>query len=233
MNIKQPENQSVTNNYSEIRGVIFDLDGVLTDTAEYHYRTWQKLADEEGIPFNREANEALRGVARRETLMYIIGNRQYPESKIQEMMDRKNRYYVESIEDITPKDLFPGVLQLFDDLKQAGIKIAIGSASKNARTVVQKLGIADKVDAIADGYSVNRPKPAPDLFLFAANLLGLQPSQCVVVEDAAAGIEAALAAGMFAVGIGPESRVGAAHVVLPGFSGVRWVDLAAKLSRAK
>lgn len=233
MNVTEPENQYITNNPSEIRGVIFDLDGVLTDTAEYHYRGWQKLADEEGLPFNREANEALRGVSRRESLMHIIGNRQYSESKIQEMMDRKNRYYVESIEDISPKDLFPGVLQLFDDLKQAGIKIAIGSASKNARTVVEKLGIGDKVDAIADGYSVDRPKPAPDLFLFAANLLGLQPAQCVVVEDAAAGVEAALAAGMFAVGIGPESRVGAAHVVLPGFSGVRWVDLQAKLSRAK
>jgi beta-phosphoglucomutase len=222
MNVKQPENQ--------IRGVIFDLDGVLTDTAEYHYRAWQKLADEERLPFNRQANEALRGVARRESLMHIIGNRQYPDSQIQEMMDRKNRYYVESIEDITPKDLFPGVLQLFDDLKQAGIKIAIGSASKNARMVVQKLGIGDKVDAIADGYSVDRPKPAPDLFLFAANLLGLQPSQCVVVEDAAAGVEAALTAGMLAVGIGPESRVGNAHVVLPDFSGVRWHDLQAKLS---
>ncbi len=233
MNVTEPENQYITNNPSEIRGVIFDLDGVLTDTAEYHYRGWQKLADEEGLPFNREANEALRGVSRRESLMHIIGNRHYSESKIQEMMDRKNRYYVESIEDITSKDLFPGVLQLFDDLKQAGIKIAIGSASKNARTVVEKLGIGDKVDAIADGYSVDRPKPAPDLFLFAANLLGLQPAQCVVVEDAAAGVEAALAAGMFAVGIGPESRVGAAHVVLPGFSGVRWVDLQAKLSRAK
>lgn len=233
MNVTEPENQSVINNPSEIRGVIFDLDGVLTDTAEYHYRGWQKLADEEGLPFNREANEALRGVARRESLMHIIGNRQYPEAKIQEMMDRKNRYYVESIEYIAPKDLFPGVLQLFDDLKQAGIKIAIGSASKNARMVVQKLGIGDKVDAIADGYSVDRPKPAPDLFLFAANLLGLPPAQCVVVEDAAAGVEAALAAGMFAVGIGPEARVGAAHVVLPGFSDVRWVDLVGKLSRAK
>lgn len=230
MNLKQPKNP---NNSSDIQGVIFDLDGVLTDTAEYHYRAWQKLADEEGLPFNREANEALRGVSRRESLMHIIGNRQYPEAKIQEMMDRKNRYYVESIEDISFKDLFPGVLQLLEDLKQAGIKIAIGSASKNAHTVVEKLGIGDKIDAIADGYSVDRPKPAPDLFLFAANLLGLQPSQCVVVEDAAAGVEAALAAGMFAVGIGPESRVGNAHVVLSGLSDMRWTELQAKLIRIR
>lgn len=215
---------------TQIQGVIFDLDGVLTDTAEFHYRSWQKLADEEGLPFNRQANEALRGVSRRESLMLIIGDRQFPEEKIQEMMDRKNRYYVESIQNITAADLLPGALELLDELRQAGIKIAIGSASKNAHTVVEKLGIADLVDAIADGYSVQHPKPAPDLFLFAANQLGLEPGQCVVVEDAAAGIEAALAAGMWAVGLGPAERVGAAQVVLPSLEGVTWADLRAKLT---
>jgi kojibiose phosphorylase len=214
----------------EIRGVIFDLDGVLTDTAEFHYRAWQRLADEEGLPFNRQANEALRGVSRRESLMRIIGDRVFSEAQIQEMMDRKNRYYVESIQNISPDDLLPGAIALLDELKQAGIKIAIGSASKNARTVVEKLGIADRVDAIADGYSVQRPKPAPDLFLFAANQLGLEPRQCVVVEDAAAGIEAALAAGMWTVGLGPAQRVGTAHVVLPSLEGVTWTDLHAKFA---
>lgn len=211
-----------------ILGFIFDLDGVLTDTAEYHYRAWQKLADEEGLPFDRQANEALRGVSRRESLLMIIGNRQYSEAQIQEMMDRKNRYYVESIEKISSADLLPGAVAFLAELRQAGIKIAIGSASKNARTVVEKLGIADKVDAIADGYSVQHPKPAPDLFLFAANQLGLEPAQCVVVEDAAAGIEAALAAGMWAVGLGPSERVGAAHIVLPSLADVTWTDLQAK-----
>lgn len=215
---------------SEIQGVIFDLDGVLTDTAEYHYRAWQRLADEEGIPFNRQDNEELRGVSRRESLMLIVKDRPYSEAQIQEMMERKNRYYVESIENITPQDLLPGAIALLDELRQAGIKIAIGSASKNAHTVVEKLGIAEKVDAIADGYSVQKPKPAPDLFLFAANLLGLPPSQCVVVEDAAAGIEAALAAKMWTVGLGPVERVGEAHVVLPSLAGITWADLKAKLS---
>jgi len=215
--------------HAQIGGVIFDLDGVLTDTAEFHYRAWQKLADEEGLPFNRQANEALRGVSRRESLMQIIGNKVFSEQQIQEMMDRKNRYYVESIQNITSADLLPGALALLDELRQAGIKIAIGSASKNAQTVVEKLGIADRVDAIADGYSVQRPKPEPDLFLFAANQLGLEPSHCVVVEDAAAGIEAALAAGMWTVGLGPPERVGAAHVVLPSLEGVTWADLRAKL----
>ncbi|MBD2593427.1 beta-phosphoglucomutase [Nostoc spongiaeforme FACHB-130] len=215
----------------EIQGVIFDLDGVLTDTAEYHYQAWQRLADEEGIPFNRQANEVLRGVSRRESLMLIIGDRKYSEAQIQEMMGRKNNYYVELIHHVTPKDLLPGAIALLDELRQAGIKTAIGSASKNACTVIQRLGIADKVDAIADGYSVEKPKPAPDLFLYAAKQLGLQPAQCVVVEDAAAGIEAALAGGMWTVGLGPVERVGAAHVVLPSLAGVQWADIQQKLSQ--
>jgi kojibiose phosphorylase len=214
----------------DIRGFIFDLDGVLTDTAEYHYLAWQRLADEEGLPFNRQANEALRGVSRRDSLMYILGEKQYTEEQIQEMMDRKNRYYVESIQNISPEDLLPGVITLLDELKQAGIKIALGSASKNARPVVEKLGIANRIDAIADGYSVQKPKPAPDLFLYAANQLGLEPAQCVVVEDAEAGVEAALAGGMWTVGLGPASRVGAAHIVLPSLDGVHWTDLRAKLN---
>ncbi|MBD2778556.1 beta-phosphoglucomutase [Iningainema sp. BLCCT55] len=227
---------SLTNSQTppaEIRGFIFDLDGVLTDTAEYHYRAWQRLADEEGLPFNREANEALRGVSRRASLLLIIGNhRQYSEEQIQEMMERKNRYYVDSIENISASDLLPGALNLLDELRQAGIKIALGSASKNARTVIEKLGIADRMDAIADGYSVENPKPAPDLFLFAAKELGLEPAQCLVVEDAASGVEAALAGGMWAVGLGTESRVGAAHVVLPSLEGVHWEDIKAKLNDA-
>lgn len=215
----------------DIQGVIFDLDGVLTDTAEYHYRSWQRLADEEGIPFDRHANEALRGISRRESLMKIIGDRSFSEEQIQEMMDRKNSYYVESIESISPEDLLPGALDLLDELKQAGIKTALGSASKNARPVIEKLGIADRIDAIADGYSVERPKPAPDLFLFAANLLDLEPAHCVVVEDAAAGVEAAIAAGMLTVGLGPKERVGAADVVLPSLEGVYWADLKTRLER--
>jgi kojibiose phosphorylase len=209
--------------------VIFDLDGVLTDTAEFHYLAWQRLADEENIPFNRHANEALRGVSRRASLMLIIGDRPYSEAQIQEMMERKNRYYVEFIQNITSKDLLPGAIALLDELRQAGIKIAIGSASKNAHPVVERLGIANKIDAIADGYSVQQPKPAPDLFLFAAQQLGLPPQQCVVVEDAKAGIEAALAAGMWAIGIGPPERVGAAHIVLPSLESTKWANLQAQL----
>ncbi|MCW5316867.1 beta-phosphoglucomutase [Nostoc sp. KVJ3] len=213
-----------------IQGFIFDLDGVLTDTAELHYLAWKQLADEEGIPFNRQDNEALRGVSRRASLMLILGDRPYSEAQIQEMMERKNRYYVELMQNMTSKDLLPGAIALLDELRQAGIKIGIGSGSKNARTVIERLGITDKIDAIADGYSVEQPKPAPDLFLYAAKQLGIEPEQSVVVEDAAAGIDAAIAAGMWAIGLGPVERVGAAHVVLPSLAGIKWTDLRAKLS---
>ena len=216
-----------------IEGYIFDVDGVLTDTAEYHYRAWQRLADEEELPFDRQANEALRGVARRESLMHIVGDKQYSEAALQEMMSRKNRYYQESIQSITPQDMFPGAVDLLTELRQAGIKIAIGSASKNARTVIEKLGIGNLVDAIADGNSVTRPKPAPDVFLFAAKQLGLEPAHCVVVEDATVGIEAAIAGGMRSIGIGPATRVGAANIVLPNLVSVHLVDLQAQLKLAR
>ena len=215
----------------DIQGFIFDLDGVLTNTAEFHYQAWQRLADEEGLPFDRQANEALRGVARRESLLHIVGERQYSEAALQEMMDRKNRYYVESIQTITPQDMLPGAVELLDELRRSGIKIAIGSASKNAQIVIEKLGIADRIDVITDGDSVEHPKPAPDLFLYAATRLGLDPAHCVVVEDAAAGIEAAIAAGMWTIGLGSGDLVGDAQVVLPNLIGVHLSDLQTQLGR--
>jgi beta-phosphoglucomutase len=209
----------------DVRGFIFDLDGVLTDTAEFHYQAWQRLADESGLPFSREANEALRGVSRRESLLKMIGDRQYSEAQLQEMMERKNCYYIESIATITPQAVLPGAIELLTELRQAGLKIAIGSASKNARSVIEKLGLVDYVDAIADGNSVQQPKPAPDLFLYAAGLVGLKPAQCVVVEDAAVGVEAALAAGMWTVGLGPIERFKTANIILPNLIGVHLSDL--------
>jgi beta-phosphoglucomutase len=219
--------------YPEICGVIFDLDGVLTDTAEYHYHSWQKLADEEGLFFNRQANEALRGVSRRDSLLRILGNRQISEEKFQEMMERKNHYYVSFIQDISPNDLLPGALTLLQELRQRNIRIALGSASKNAKPVIERLGIADFIDFVADGYSVEKSKPAPDLFLFAAHNLGIEPQHCLVVEDAASGIDAALAAEMWAVGLGPAERVGKAHVVLPNLAGLTWNNLLVKLGETE
>jgi beta-phosphoglucomutase len=208
-----------------IGAFIFDLDGVLTDTAEYHYRGWKRLADEEGFPFTREENEHLRGIPRRESLLLILKGRSYPEAKIQEMMQRKNSYYLELIKEISPRDLLPGAKELLEEIRLAGLKNALGSASKNAAEVLDRLGIRSLFDAVSDGHSVQRQKPAPDLFLHAAGQLGLPPSQCVVVEDAAAGIIAARAGGFRSVGLGPPQRVGVADLVLPSLATVRLADL--------
>lgn len=211
-----------------IRGFIFDLDGVITDTAEYHYRGWKRLADEEGLSFDRVKNESLRGIARRESMLLILNGRQVSEEKFQDMIDRKNRYYLEYIKEITPSDLLPGARELLQQIHAAGLKNAIGSASKNAREVIERLGIASLLDAISDGYSVEKQKPAPDLFLHAASQIGLAPHECIVVEDAAAGVEAARAGGFYSVGLGPVDRVGAADLVLPDLSSA---DLTTILSR--
>jgi len=208
-----------------VKGFVFDLDGVLTDTAEYHFRGWKRLADELGIPFTRESNEALRGIPRRESLMLILQGREFPEEQLLEMMDRKNRYYLEFIRGITPRDVLPGARELLEEIHAAGLKSALGSASKNAVDVIERLGITDLFDAIADGNSVKLQKPAPDLFLYAAAQLGLDPAVCVVVEDAAAGIQAAQAGGFLPIGIGPEERVGMADLVLPSLQGVHLNDL--------
>lgn len=217
-------------NIPDIRGVIFDLDGVLTDTAEYHYQGWKRLADEIGVPFDREANEALRGVSRRESLMLLLNGHQATEPEIQNMMARKNRYYQELLQRLTPDNILPGALDLLAELKAAGVQVAIGSASKNARTVIDRLGIGLWIDAISDGYSVEKQKPAPDLFLHAAGQLGLQPGQCLVVDDAESGVQAARAGGMWAVGLGPVDRVQDAHTVLPSLENVHWPQLLEQLA---
>jgi len=157
--------------------------------------------------------------------MLILKGRIYPEEKIQEMMERKNKYYFEFITEITPGDLLPGAKELLQEIRAAGLKAALGSASKNAGDVIERLGVRSLFDAIADGYSVEQQKPAPDLFLHAAARLGLSPAECAVVEDAAAGIEAARAGGFHSIGLGPIERVGAADVVLPGLAQVHLMDL--------
>ena len=201
----------------QIQAIIFDLDGVLTDTSEYHYQAWKHLADDENIAFTREENDAhLRGVGRRESLMYIIRDHKnrYSEEQIQELMDRKNRYYSDLIKQMSPKDVVPGGLELLTEIKQAGLKTAIASASKNCRTVLERLDIIHYFDGIADGNSVVNSKPAPDIFIFAAGLVQVPTPYCLGVEDADAGIEAIKTAGMRALGIGPQERFHRADFVL-------------------
>jgi len=198
------------------QAIIFDLDGVLTDTSEYHFKAWKQLADEEGIPFTKEENDAhLRGVGRRDSLMYIIRGRTYSEAQIQEMMDRKNRYYTEMIKSMTPNDLIAGGKELLAEIHAAGIKSAIASSSKNCHTVLERLEITSYFDGIADGNSVVNSKPAPDLFVYAAGLVQVPTPACLGVEDADAGIEAIKTAGMQALGIGPKERFHRADKVLP------------------
>jgi beta-phosphoglucomutase len=206
--------------------IIFDLDGVLTDTSEYHYQAWKRLADEEGIPFTREENdEHLRGVSRRESLMYIIRGHQYSEAQIQEMMDRKNRYYTEMIKSMTPNDLVAGGRDLLKEIRDAGMKTAIASSSKNAHTVLERLDIMNLFDGVADGNSVVNTKPAPDLFVYAAGLVRVPTTVCLGVEDADAGIEAIKNAGMQALGIGPAERFHRADKVLPTLANLHLQDI--------
>jgi beta-phosphoglucomutase len=208
------------------KAIIFDLDGVLTDTSEYHYQGWKRLADDEGIPFTREENDAhLRGVGRRESLAYLIRDRHYSEEQILEMMDRKNRYYSELIKAMSPKDVVAGGQELLEEIRHAGIKIAIASASKNCRIVLDLLHITQYFDGIADGNSVVNSKPAADIFVFAAGLVRVPTTQCLGVEDADAGVEAIKTAGMTALGIGPQERFHRADRVLPTMEYMRLKDL--------
>jgi beta-phosphoglucomutase len=208
------------------KAILFDLDGVLTDTSEYHYQAWKRLADEEGIPFTRQENDDhLRGVSRKDSLTYLLKGRKVSDAQFQEMMDRKNSYYLELINKMTPNDLVPGGRQLLQEIRQAGIKIAVASASKNSRTVLEHLNITDLLDGVADGYSVVNSKPAPDIFVYAAGIVEIPTPDCLVIEDADAGVESAKAGGMQALGIGPAERFHRADKVLPTLANKHLQDL--------
>lgn len=198
------------------KAIIFDLDGVLTDTSEYHYQAWKHLADDEGISFTHEENDThLRGVDRHNSLLYLLKGRKVPEEQMQEMMDRKNHYYNELIKNMSPKEVVEGGRDLLDEIRQAGIKTAVASSSKNCWTVLRAIDLVRYFDGVADGSSVTNGKPAPDIFVFAAGLVNTSTPECLGVEDADAGIEAIKAAGMQALGIGPQERFHKADKVVP------------------
>jgi beta-phosphoglucomutase len=188
------------------KAILFDLDGVLTDTAAYHYQAWKRLATEIGLPFDEALNDRLRGVSRRESLAIMLQGTTVTEEEAHRLMEKKNAYYQTLIRSMTPSELFPGVKEIFSLLRRHHIAIAIASVSKNANQVVTQLGIGDDIDALIDGTVVSVSKPEPDIFLFAAHQLGVAPATCVVVEDAASGVVAAHKAGMFCVGIGPAAQ---------------------------
>ena len=191
-----------------IRGVIFDLDGVIVTTDDCHYRAWKRMADEEGINFDRSINERLRGVSRMDSLSIILerAGKPYTEAQKEEMAARKNRYYVDLISALTPEDILPGALEVINALKAKGIRVAIGSSSRNTPIILRQIGLSNAFDAVSDGNQITHSKPHPEVFLLAAKLLQLPPADCLVVEDADAGIEAALAGGMKALGVGSAAK---------------------------
>jgi len=192
-----------------ILGVIFDLDGVLVSTDEYHYRSWQRLADEEGIYFDREINHRLRGVSRMVSLEIVLerSRRTYTTDEKSALADRKNSYYRDSLRELTRADLLPGVLATLAALRGRGVRIAVGSSSRNTRLILERIGLTGQMDAVVDGNDITASKPDPKVFLIAAEHLGLKPAECLVVEDATAGIEAARRAGMAVFGIGSPSNL--------------------------
>lgn len=191
-----------------IRAVIFDLDGVIVSTDTLHYQAWKFIADSEGIYFDESINNRLRGVSRMESLEVILERalRQYSEGEKLALAETKNARYVESLRGLSPADVPREVTAVLDSLRARGIKIAVGSSSRNSPLILKQIGLLDAFDALADGNDIERTKPAPDVFLVAARRLGLRPDECVVVEDAEAGIRAAKAAGMVAVAIGDAVR---------------------------
>ena len=186
-----------------MRGAIFDLDGVIVDTAKYHYLAWRSLAERLGFEFTAADNERLKGVSRVESLKILleIGGVEAGEAERLKMAEEKNKEYVEYISRLEPAEILPGAKEYLQQLRQQGVKIALGSASKNAAFILDRLGIAELFDAVIDGTKVSKAKPDPEVFLAASEALGLAPADCVVFEDAAAGVEAGKAAGCRVVGI--------------------------------
>lgn len=200
--------------YGMIKGFIFDLDGVITDTAELHYEAWKKLSDEMGWQFDRQLNEALRGISRMDSMQLIVEHNKVDldRDSLLELADKKNKIYVERLEGMTEEDYLPGARELLTHLRTEGFGVALGSSSKNALKVLRQLNAVRYFDFIGDGNTVDRSKPAPDIFLHAAEQLKLPPNRCLVIEDAEKGIDAAKAGGFYSVGIGPKERVGHADL---------------------
>ena len=205
-----------------IEACIFDLDGVICDTAKYHFYAWRRLADELGFEFTKEDNERLKGVSRMDSLEILlsIGNKTFSSSEKMELAYKKNNWYKEYIEKMKEDEILPGVIPFLEELKKNKIKIALGSVSKNAGIIIDRLNIRKYFDSIIDGNKVKNAKPDPEVFLKASYELEAAPEKCVVFEDAKAGIEAAINADMKSVGIGSPEILNKANLVIPGFTNI-------------
>ncbi|GGG97349.1 beta-phosphoglucomutase [Parapedobacter pyrenivorans] len=206
----------------KLKACLFDLDGVLVDTAQYHYQAWKKLANTLGFDLSAQQNEQLKGISRTESLNKVLawGGLSLPADVQVQLAERKNAWYVEMISAMTPATLLPGAAALLIELRREGISIALGSASKNARLILEKTALRDYFDAVVDGNMVIRSKPDPEVFLAGAEKLRVSAAECVVLEDAAAGVEAARRAGMKAVGIGNPADLIEADWVVPDLAAV-------------
>jgi len=199
-----------------LRAVVFDLDGVITDSTDHHFRSWQRVAAEEGFGLPEGVSEQIKGLTRRASLEVIIRNqdRQFTEQEKARILERKNQYYQEFVKGITSDDVMPGAKRLIRELKAAGQKLAVASASRNARIILRNLALIDLFDAVVDGNEITKSKPDPEVYLKALDALKVDASAAVAIEDAAAGIAAAKAAGMKCVGIGSSRHLAGADLVV-------------------
>jgi beta-phosphoglucomutase len=221
----------IRNDMPTVQACLFDLDGVIVDTAKYHYLAWRKLANQLGFDLTLEENELLKGVSRMESLEIVlgIGKLILDDAEKEKLAAEKNVRYLELCMQMTPADTLPGVRSFLDELKTSGIRIGLGSASKNARVILERIAMLDYFETIVDGNRITKGKPDPEVFLMGAVDLGVKPEFCIVFEDAVAGIQSAKAAGMTGIGIGQKSVLSQADLVIPGFDGVTVKDLFAKL----
>ena len=206
---------------NNIKGIIFDLDGVIVFTDELHFQAWNKLAQDLGIYFDRQINHLLRGVSRMESLEIVLREyhgRPFSDSEKIALAEKKNDIYKGLLEGMTPADVSDAVRRGLQELANRGFKLAIGSSSKNAKRILEKVELTEMFDAISDGTNIQKSKPDPEVFIKAAQFLGLEPGNCLVVEDADAGIEAAMAAGMYSAALSPAAETGKADYLLKEFT---------------
>ncbi len=210
-----------------MKAFIFDLDGVLVFTDKYHYEAWKKLADRLGIYFDEKINNRLRGVSRMESLEIILerADRDYTDEEKQAFATEKNETYRNLLSQMTPEDVTADVRETLEELKRRGHKLAIGSSSKNTKYILERVNLIDMFDAISDGTNITRSKPDPEVFLKAAEFIGEEPKNCIVIEDAYSGIDAAKAAGMTAVGIGDASGYEKSDIVISQISDIMKNDV--------
>lgn len=211
----------------DIKAVVFDLDGVIVSTDEYHYKAWKKIADEEEIYFDREINERLRGVSRMESLEIILENskRNYSMDEKIKLAERKNNFYISLLDNLNSTDILDGVMKVLDNLRKNNIKIGIGSSSKNTELILNKIGLYNYFDAIADGTQIKNSKPDPEVFLLASRKLGVNPKECLVVEDADSGVEAALSGEMKVLAVGFASKNEKANIRIKDLTYFKYEDI--------